>query len=85
MLDSIKITLKSHFCRKNVLNLSLSTQPCYGWHDVSPYSINHLWFIAFSAWRYFTPRRDILTAYFYLSILKSKKDGTDQETIQSST
>ena len=41
MLDSIyhndiKITLKSHFCRKNVINLSLYTQSCYGRHNVKP-------------------------------------------------
>ena len=33
MLDSIKITLKSHFCRKSVIILSLCTQPCYGSHN----------------------------------------------------
>ena len=27
-----KITLKSHFCRKNVILLSLCTQRCYGRH-----------------------------------------------------
>ena len=46
MLDSIyhndiKITLKSHFCRKNVIILSLYTQRCYGRHNVSRKSINH--------------------------------------------
>ena len=48
MLDSIyhmtigsKITLKSHFCRKNVIILSLCTQRCYGRHNVSRKSINH--------------------------------------------
>ena len=35
MLDyDIKITLKSHFCRKNVIILSLCTQRCYGRHNV---------------------------------------------------
>ena len=56
MLDSIyhndiKITLKSHFCRKNVIILSLYTQRCYGRHNVSRKSINHQWFIDFIAWR----------------------------------
>ena len=37
----IKITLKSHFCRKNVMFLSLCTQRCYGHHNVSRKSINH--------------------------------------------
>ena len=65
MLDSIyhndiKITLKSHFCRKNVIILSLCTQRCYGRHNVSRKSISHLWFIDFIAWRYFTPRRDVI-------------------------
>ena len=31
----IKITLKFHFCRKNVVILSLCTQRCYGRHNVS--------------------------------------------------
>ena len=44
MLDSIyhvTNTLKSHFCRKNVMILSLCTQRCYGRHNVSRKSINH--------------------------------------------
>ena len=44
MLDSIyhmTNTLKSDFCRKNVINSSLCTQRCYGRHDVSRKSINH--------------------------------------------
>ena len=44
MLDSIfhmTNTLKSHFCCKNVIILSLCTQPCYGRHNVSSISINH--------------------------------------------
>ena len=44
MLDSIyhmTNTLKSHFWRKNVMILSLCTQPCYGRHNVSRKSINH--------------------------------------------
>ena len=31
----IKITLKSHFCRKNVIILTLCTQRCYGRNNVS--------------------------------------------------
>ena len=44
MLDSIyhmKNTLRSHFCRENVIILSLCTQRCYGRHNVSRKSINH--------------------------------------------
>ena len=44
MLDSLyhmTNTLKSHFCRKNVIILSLYTQSCYGRHNVSRKSINH--------------------------------------------
>ena len=44
MLDSIyhmTNTLKSHFWRKNVINLSLCTHRCYGRHNVSRKSINH--------------------------------------------
>ena len=44
MLDSIlsygiKITLKSHFSRKNVMILSLCTQRCHGRHNVSQISV----------------------------------------------
>ena len=46
MLDSIyhmtvRLTLKSHFCRKFVTILSLCTQQCYGLHNVSPKYVNH--------------------------------------------
>ena len=42
MLDSIyKITLKSQFCRKNVIIFSLCTQRFYGRHNVSRKLINH--------------------------------------------
>ena len=44
MLDSVyhmTNTLKSHFCRKNIIILSLCTQRCYGRHNVSRKSINH--------------------------------------------
>ena len=34
-------TLKSHFCRKNVIILTVYTQRCYGRHNVSRKSINH--------------------------------------------
>ena len=40
MLDSI-YHMTSHFCRKNVIILSLCTQHCYGRHNVSRNSINH--------------------------------------------
>ena len=53
-------TLKSDFWRKNVMILSLCTQRCYGRQYVSHKSINHQWFIDFIAWRYFTPRRDVI-------------------------
>ena len=45
MLDSIyhdiDITLKSHFCHKNVIILSLCMQHCYGHHNISRKSVNH--------------------------------------------
>ena len=56
----IKITLKSHFLRTNIIILSLCTQYCYGPHFVSRKSINDYWFTDFIAWRYFTPRRDVI-------------------------
>ena len=40
-----KITLKSDFCRKKVIILSLCTQRCYVCHNVSGKSVNHKWFI----------------------------------------
>ena len=43
-LDSIyhmTNTLKCHFCRKNVIILTLCTQRCYGRHNVSRKSVNH--------------------------------------------
>ena len=49
------ITLKSHFCHKNVIILSLCTQQNYGRHYVSEKSVNHLWFISFIAWSYLLP------------------------------
>ena len=52
MLDSINHmtnTLKSHFCRKNFIILSLCTQSCYESHNISSGLSN------FIAWRYFTP------------------------------
>ena len=42
VLDDIKITLKSHFSRKNIIILSLCTQRCYGRHKVSRKSISIL-------------------------------------------
>ena len=41
ILDSIYHMALSHFCRKNVIILSLRTQRCYGRHNVSRKSINH--------------------------------------------
>ena len=34
-------TLKSHFCRIEVIILSLCTHRCYGRHNVSRKSVNH--------------------------------------------
>ena len=34
-------SLKSHFWRKNVMNLSSCTQLCYGRHNVSRKYVNH--------------------------------------------
>ena len=44
MLDSIyhmTNSLKSHFCRKNVMILPSCTQHCYGRNNISRKSINH--------------------------------------------
>ena len=65
MLDPIyhmTNTLKSHFWRKNVIILSLHVMyaTCYGRHNVSRKTINHWRFIDFIAWRYFTPRCDVI-------------------------
>ena len=37
----IKITLKSHFWRINIIIVLLCTHRCYGRHNVSRKSINH--------------------------------------------
>ena len=37
----IKITLKSHFWRKNIIILSLYTHAYYGRHNVTRKSVNH--------------------------------------------
>ena len=61
MLDSIyhmTNNLKYHFWRKNGMILSSCTQRCYGHHNVSRKSVNQ--FIDFIAWRFFTPRRDVI-------------------------
>ena len=37
------------------------TRRCYGHHFITlPKSANHLWFINFNAWRYFTPRHAVI-------------------------
>ena len=41
ILDSIYHMIKSHFCRKNFIILSLCTQRCYGRHNGSRKSKNH--------------------------------------------
>ena len=57
LLYDIKITLESHFCHKmlkfchHVGNIVM---------DVITFPVNHLWFIDFIAWCYFTPRRDVI-------------------------
>ena len=43
-----------------VILLSVCTQGCYGRHNVSRKSINHLWFIDLIACCYFTLRRDVI-------------------------
>ena len=60
ILDSIKNTLKSHFWRKNNIILPLCTQHCNGHHNISSKSVNHKWIINFIAWRYYTPKCDVL-------------------------
>ena len=64
MLDSIyHMTLeylKLLFWCENVKSFPYFTQPYYGGHYVSCKSINHECFIDFIAWRYFTPRRDVI-------------------------
>ena len=60
MLDYIYHMTNTLECDKNVIILSLCMQGCYGRHNVSRKSINQLWFIDFIAWRYFTPRRDVI-------------------------
>ena len=60
MLDSIyhmTLKLKITFFREN----SRSFMQCYnGRHNVSQKSVNHYWFIDFIAWRYCTPRCNVI-------------------------
>ena len=53
ILDEIKITLKSHFCRKNVTSLSLCMSKRF------PKIYEPLVVYRFIALRYFTPKRNI--------------------------
>ena len=48
--------LEFHFWRKNVKILSSFTQRYNGRHHVTL----RMWFIDFFAWRYITPRRDVM-------------------------
>ena len=38
---NVRFYLKSHFCSKNVIILSLCMPRCYGRHNVSRKSVNH--------------------------------------------
>ena len=62
MLDSIYHMTFRILCNLiiGVKNCHLYTQRRYGRHNVSCKSVNHLWFIDFIAWRYSTPRRDVI-------------------------
>ena len=51
----IMITLKYHFCRKNVIILSLCTQRCYGRHNISRKLVYRFYCMAL-----FTPRLDVI-------------------------
>ena len=65
MLDSfnhmtLKLLKNCIFWRENVKILPSFTQRYNGRHNVSRKSVNHLWFIDFIAWCYFTSRRDVM-------------------------
>ena len=45
---------------KMFIILSLCMQRCYGCHNVSRKSVNHWRFIDFIAWRYFSPRCNLI-------------------------
>ena len=64
MLDSflshdIKIILNSYFWRKT-LGLWICVRLEASCHIVSRKSLNHWCFIDLNAWRYFTPRGDVI-------------------------
>ena len=64
MLDSIfHMTLRLFeisFLPLKRYNFVIIYASCLGRHNVSRKSINHLWFIDFIAWCYFTLRRDVI-------------------------
>ena len=66
MLDSIhfmtlRLLWNLNGGAKKLKILSLFTQHCYEHQSIAlPKSVNHQWFIDFNAWRYFTPRRDVI-------------------------
>ena len=67
MLDSIyhmTNTLKSDFCRKNVIILSFCTQRCYGRHNVSRKLINHYSCIDFYSYSCLHPLSNELKSMF---------------------
>ena len=78
MLDSlsydIKITLKSHFCRKNVIILSLYTQHCYGHHNVSPKTCKPLVVYRFYCMALFNSQRRRIMINHYMG-LDPRKNG----------
>ena len=65
---TLRLLLNLIFAVKNVTILSSCTQRCYGRQNISRKSVNHLWFIDFIAWCYFTPRHDLI---WLLEILNS--------------
>ena len=67
MLDSIKITLKSHFWCKKVIIASLCTQRCYGRHNCKPHVVYRLYCIEDI---YFF---EVNTKYISSSVLKTSE------------
>ena len=66
ILDSIKMTLKSHFRRKK-FNFCLYVR-CYGRHTFSRNICKPLVVIDFIAWRYFTRKRNVILYFTIIDL-----------------
>ena len=53
-------TMKTHSLQKKLWFCHYVRNDIMDVHNVIRKSVNHKWFIDYNAWRYFTPRRDVI-------------------------